>query len=179
MPAVELDQQGSNRFQRIATPNASPGHCAVCGFAGLDRSYVDFGFSLDFYGAVIFCELCVVTMAETLGHVTPERYDGVVERLQIAIAENNRLGLENDRLAASLSAMLAGRDNYSNRALVEDAQKRSRDSVASNESNDSVTAGTEQESGTDDSGTAESSSQPRPVSVRKPASSKSASNISI
>lgn len=164
MPEVELDQQGSNRVQILTHPVALPGHCSVCGYAGgEDRKFIDVDLTVDFYGAVIFCTFCVVSMGEVLGFVTPEIYDNLADRHGAALQELTRLGTENDRLSNALNAMLAGRDSYSNRALVEESKQRSIDSNGSVEPSNS----TESEPGTDNSGTAESTPKPRPASVRK------------
>lgn len=57
-------------------PPANPGKCVVCGFGGGDdRVYIDFGFDIDYYGAVYFCSFCMVEVANAVGYVSADQYD--------------------------------------------------------------------------------------------------------
>lgn len=47
----------NGRFQFLERPAALPGKCAVCG--AVDKPVVDFGLTVDYYGAVIFCTDCI------------------------------------------------------------------------------------------------------------------------
>lgn len=40
-------------------PLMSPGKCANCGASGRDRKYVDFGLTVELYGVVYICSICV------------------------------------------------------------------------------------------------------------------------
>lgn len=52
----------------ITTAPALPGKCVVCYTdAQGTRKFLDFGMSLDFYGAVLICEACVTNAAELFG----------------------------------------------------------------------------------------------------------------
>lgn len=92
----------SERFQILDRPTALPGKCVICGFAGGEnsdgRKFVDFGFDLDFYGAVIFCENCFVSGQNTLGWLSPDQALKLKfvaqeneEKLQRALSENAKL----------------------------------------------------------------------------------------
>lgn len=59
-----------SRFQLLSSPIAVPGKCACCGTA--TRPVVDFGMTLEFYGAVYFCETCLAEAARAIGFVSPE-----------------------------------------------------------------------------------------------------------
>lgn len=62
------------RVSIIATPIAQPGICCLCGSAhNEDRSYVDFGKQLDWYGAVYFCTICFTEIANMCGYVQVEK----------------------------------------------------------------------------------------------------------
>lgn len=37
----------------------SPGKCANCGATGRDRKYVDFGLTVELYGVVYICSICI------------------------------------------------------------------------------------------------------------------------
>lgn len=57
---------------QVTTTPALPSKCAVCQTMakGITR-FIDFGEDLDFYGAIVICELCVVNAAEQLGTLVP------------------------------------------------------------------------------------------------------------
>lgn len=96
----------SGRFQYVDIPSALPGVCIVCGSVGGvgsdGRKFIDFGFSVDYYGQVYFCSFCFVEALGPLGWSTPER----VEHYKGMIAEqkelNQRLEAENVKLRSVL-----------------------------------------------------------------------------
>lgn len=48
--------------------DTQPGKCTNCGASRTDgRKYIDCGVEVEFYGAIIFCSLCVTDMARNLG----------------------------------------------------------------------------------------------------------------
>lgn len=74
------------RVSIIPIPIAQPGVCCLCGSAHCeDRSYVDFGKQLDWYGAVYFCTICFSEIANMCGYVQVEKvitYQGELSELQ-------------------------------------------------------------------------------------------------
>lgn len=72
---LPLRNNTDDRIQVLDFPKAAPGKCAICGFAGGiesdERKFIDWGFDLDFYGAIILCEKCVECMANALGFASP------------------------------------------------------------------------------------------------------------
>ena len=60
----------TSRFSIHENPNVAPGICCMCGSSGGDgRTFVDFGFQLDVYGAVYFCSECVRELCGAIGYV--------------------------------------------------------------------------------------------------------------
>lgn len=49
-----------------------PSKCVSCGASGLNdgRKFIDFGYDIDYYGAVYFCELCFVEICKQLGWIS-------------------------------------------------------------------------------------------------------------
>lgn len=62
-----------SRFQLLPSPLVAPGKCACCGT--VTRPVVDFAMTIEFYGAVYFCETCITEAASVIGMVTREVYD--------------------------------------------------------------------------------------------------------
>jgi hypothetical protein len=57
----------NGRFQILERPMALPGNCAVCG--AVNKPVVDFGLSLDWYGAVYICVEDLQAAARIVGMV--------------------------------------------------------------------------------------------------------------
>lgn len=51
------DSVVNGRFKSFERPNVAPGKCAVCG--AVNKPVVDFGMTLDYYGAVQLCGDCI------------------------------------------------------------------------------------------------------------------------
>ena len=58
-------EETSSRFQVLDRPMQLPGTCSVCG--NPDGQVIDFGLSLDFYGCVYICIVCLNAAAEKAG----------------------------------------------------------------------------------------------------------------
>lgn len=55
---VELPPSlASGRFQIQERPVSAPGNCSVCG--SVERPVLDFGTTIDYYGAVLLCTHCI------------------------------------------------------------------------------------------------------------------------
>ena len=62
---VELPESVVNgRFKVTERPTVFPGKCAVCGT--VERAVVDFGMTLDYYGAVLLCVECITSAYTTV-----------------------------------------------------------------------------------------------------------------
>lgn len=60
-------------FQKIDTLVTPPGCCFLCG-SGTKPPYVDFGTSIDFYGAVVLCHECMEAAGALVGMLTADKY---------------------------------------------------------------------------------------------------------
>lgn len=95
---VELpDSVINGRFHYLERPNVLPGHCAVCG--SVERPVIDFGMSLDGYGAVLLCVECLQT-AVSLVHMV----EGASPVVSPHIIKPDA-GAINEYIASSLSAI--------------------------------------------------------------------------
>lgn len=54
-------------MQIVEYPMLPPGKCLECGSGGRDRKYADTGLSVEFYGVVYLCELCLADWASKFG----------------------------------------------------------------------------------------------------------------
>ena len=73
MTAPSVDENVQSRFKVLERPTLSPGKCAVCG--AVDRSVVDFGLNIQYYGAVMLCVTCLTEAAGRIGMYTPEAFN--------------------------------------------------------------------------------------------------------
>lgn len=62
------EENPQSRFRVTAMPILAPGTCVLCKSPGGDqRAFIDFGFQLDWYGAVYFCTECITEAATLIG----------------------------------------------------------------------------------------------------------------
>lgn len=102
----EPSVNGSNRIQVLDFPQAAPAHCAICFNPGNDeRKFIDFDFSLEFYGAVIFCSDCIQTVMNGLGWISPIQWKEVQESLTEALEFFQKASAENVKLRAALDTL--------------------------------------------------------------------------
>jgi len=61
------------QVQVVDIPEVLPQVCSVCGSGRLDdgRKYVDTGLSLDYYGIVYFCTICLDQIVRQVGSFVP------------------------------------------------------------------------------------------------------------
>lgn len=77
MQLIEPDP--SSKFQITKNPPL-PAKCAACGKEATGRNYfLDFNMSLDYYGAVIFCESCLQEIADLVDHPVAEARSAELE----------------------------------------------------------------------------------------------------
>lgn len=90
--------QAQGRFYVLDNPVSAPGQCAVCGYGGTDRKYLDPQLHFEFYGAAIFCRTCVNSMASMFGFIEPAQ--ALVLETKVEEAERELI-----KLRAALAAM--------------------------------------------------------------------------
>lgn len=79
---MELASLVNSRFQLLSAPVASPGKCTVCGSSEIgDREYIDFGFQLDWYGAIYLCTICLTEAGSVIGLVDPKSLNEIISSL--------------------------------------------------------------------------------------------------
>lgn len=143
--AAELSLSDLNgRFRFIERPFPLPGKCAVCG--NVQTPVVDFGATVDGYGAVLICQLCVQQAFSLLVKV------GVVEVPQPVPVEDYLAVSEtiHDGIKSALGDIRILLDAYN------DLSNRVSDEVSHGEPEDS--SGTVGEEPTGSEGTAEQTS---------------------
>lgn len=121
-----MEVQPNARVQVYKHPPAAPGKCVVCGFGGDaedSRTFIDFGFDLDYYGVVYFCSNCIVEVANAIGFVSGEQYEAVAK--ENADLTERLIGATNERDFAidSLRAFLNGRPGVGSASESEELPK--------------------------------------------------------
>jgi len=98
----------SSRFQLYPSPVAAPGKCAICG--AVNRPVVDFGMTVEFYGAVLFCVECMESAARTIDMVPRRELSAAEESLAQSFATQL---IERDLVAVSHDHYIAITTNLS------------------------------------------------------------------
>ena len=91
-------------FSLVDTPTALPGSCYLCG-SGEKAPFIDWGVSIEFYGALYTCSECTASVASLLGMVTREKQASLIQHLDQLNAENVDLQMKNYALKQALEAM--------------------------------------------------------------------------
>lgn len=82
---TEIDP--SSRVQVLNVPVMAPGICMLCGIAdGDNRTFVDFGKQVEWYGAVYFCSECFGEIARALRWIPVAEYNELLEQHKKASA---------------------------------------------------------------------------------------------
>lgn len=110
------------------SPPSAPGTCAVCRSCGGDgRTFVDFGFTQEFYGRVYFCSFCFEECTSYLGWTSPVNTEHMSLANEALENEVTDLKEENDRLNRLLNNSLT--DVQSQLAKLLAAKEATRKSV--------------------------------------------------
>lgn len=98
-----------DRIAVINTPVAAPGVCCLCGTSGGDdRTFVDFGKQLDWYGAVYFCNFCFTEVSQALNFIPVAKYSELHTEFRELLVKYNQLKA---RFEVINSALRNGLDN--------------------------------------------------------------------
>lgn len=136
-----------SRIQVLNVPVAAPGKCTMCGSAGDgERKFIDFGFQLDWYGAVYFCTECIKEFAQAAGYVPVEAFNNQGEELKKVQIDYDKLTLRNKAVENALRNTLDGQSNSDTSddlvkramALVEKSDSPMESSRANDEGNSST-----------------------------------------
>lgn len=91
-------------FSLVDAPTALPGACYLCS-SGTKSPFIDWGVSIEFYGALYTCSECTASVASLLGMVTPEKFAKLLSDLDQLHASNVDLQLKNYELVKIVNAM--------------------------------------------------------------------------
>lgn len=100
-------------FSLTKSPQALPGKCGGCGRATDNLGFIDTGLQFDYYGALLFCSECVLTMASKFGYITTEVADKLISK--VAELETETI-IQRDailKLEEALDGLQAARDALS------------------------------------------------------------------
>lgn len=142
-----------SRFQVVPHNRlVAPGKCCVCG--NISGDFIDFGWTLNFYGAVYFCkDNCFREAAQQLGYISEEAYLKVDDMFHRVDQINMHLRKENEELRNALDVI----DRV--RASITSVDTTSMAVESEQPEDDSGSKGDEQ-------GSVESSAKSRSASVR-------------
>lgn len=115
-----------SRIQVLNTPVAAPGKCVMCGSSdGEDRTFLDFGFAIDWYGVVYFCSECIKEFAQAIDYIPVGAFQAQAKELNTLQVSYDRLIKEHSVVKNALSAVLSNDSSgdFVSRSLdnVEDA----------------------------------------------------------
>lgn len=100
------EQESSSKFKLTKEP-ALPSKCIACGKdAQGNENFLDFDMSLDYYGAVLFCESCCGEVSRLIGFVSE---DQVLEAIQLKDDAVAGLKIAQEKLAVLESAVFTYR----------------------------------------------------------------------
>lgn len=158
------------RLNILDYPVALPAECGMCGFSGQERKYLDLRLDFEDYGALIFCQDCIMSMAQMFGFIKPDQareLEARVEEAERELIQTRALLTNLGGLRVSLDALGIGAGDSGLAALdsvggsmdesdeeLPNGESGESDQVPDSEQSDSDKSG--DESGPDDSGKSES-----------------------
>jgi hypothetical protein len=99
----------TSRIQILNTPVAAPGTCVICGSAGDDnRSFIDFGLNIDYFGVIYFCTICFAEIAVACNFVDNTHYRELLQRNQELTEALEQAQLRNESLNDTFRKHFAG-----------------------------------------------------------------------
>lgn len=135
----------TSRFQVYPVPMVIPGKCAVCG--NPNNPVVDFGMTLQFYGAVYLCFTCVEEAGAAIGLVPVsklrEAQESLAQSVDETLAANGKVAITNEQRDSLLVAVRGLSDlvlslNDSDPAVVLSASGENESGISESISRDDV-----------------------------------------
>ena len=97
----------NSRFQTYSSPMSSPGKCSVCG--AVDRPVVDFGVTIQYYGAVVFCFVCMTEAARVIDMVPRSELttaeEGLTQSFNSVLDKKELVAISRERYSTILMAI--------------------------------------------------------------------------
>lgn len=88
----------TSRFTLLPTPVVAPGKCVVCG--AVDRPVVDFNATVEFYGAILLCNICLCEAASGVGMVAEslliEAQEELAQSFESELEKRNMVAVSHD-----------------------------------------------------------------------------------
>lgn len=104
-----------SRIQIVDVPLLAPGVCFICGTAGLDdRTFIDFGRQIDWYGAVYLCSECIKEVAVSIGFIPVAEFDELYTEFRELAAEKDIADAKYKGVVSALDLLFA---NYGSGAM--------------------------------------------------------------
>lgn len=98
----------SGRFKVLDQPYSLPSKCAFCSLGHNQNgtvSFIDTTLDLDFYGVVYICSTCLTEIAASLGYISPDAWEKIVEDSTNSLIRCERLQAENDGLRNAVNIL--------------------------------------------------------------------------
>lgn len=83
-----------------------PGKCKRCGSVDMDRLYLDTGVQEEFYGAVLFCNLCFSEMAALFGFISSEKANELKTKVEEYYFVNRNLHEKMEGLKGAINGLV-------------------------------------------------------------------------
>jgi hypothetical protein len=88
------------------TPPCAPGKCVLCGDCGnKDSEFIDFGFELDFYGVIYFCQTCIIEISSVLDFVPKKQLEEVKDNLARATFALDAMTAQVEELSSVINSL--------------------------------------------------------------------------
>ena len=96
-------------FELVQNPIALPGACYFCG-SGDKSPYIDWGVSIEFYGALYTCHQCTESVAMLLGMLSERAAEALKEQNDRLITANHRLEVKNEALREAIENLVVANE---------------------------------------------------------------------
>lgn len=122
-------------FKVVETLEALPGHCYFCG-SGTKGSYLDWGVSIEFYGALYTCNECTFSAAKLFGFLSPIEVNTLVDQNRELNERVITLEIQRSALAESVQSLAVANFGHNELMVVHEQRNGSTDSFSNDNSSD-------------------------------------------